>query len=73
MDNGRTLTVIARDNSPDNVYVQSLRIDGKPWQTAWLPHSMVAGGATLEFTMGPQPSRFGTAKADRPPSFGRSA
>jgi putative alpha-1,2-mannosidase len=28
------------------------------------------GGGELIFEMGPKPSPFGTAKSDRPPSFG---
>ena len=28
-------------------------------------------GGDLVFEMGPRPSRFGTAKVDRPPSYGR--
>ena len=69
MDNGRRLTVIARDNGPRNVYVQSLTVDGKPWPRAWIPHEVIARGATLEFRMGPEPSSWGSAPAELPPSL----
>ena len=69
MDNGRRLTVIARDNGPQNVYVQSLKVNGREWTRAWLPHAEIAGGGTLEFRMGPQPSDWGSAAADLPGSL----
>lgn len=70
---GRTLRVVARGNAPDAPYVQSVRWNGKPWTRNWISHADLAKGGELAFEMGRTPSRFGTAKADRPPSFGRSA
>jgi len=66
MDNGKQLTVIAHHNSARNVYVQSLKVNGKSWSRAWLPHAQIANGGTLEFTMGPQPSRWGSAAQNLP-------
>jgi predicted alpha-1,2-mannosidase len=69
---GRTLRVVARNNGPDAPYVQSVRWNGRPWTRNWISHADLAKGGELEFVMGSKPSRFGTAKADRPPSFGRT-
>lgn len=69
LDNGRTLTVLAHDNAPANVYVQSLRVNGKPWTRTWLDHADIAQGGTLEFTMGPEPSGWGRDPSDAPPSL----
>ncbi|MBS0199422.1 MAG: GH92 family glycosyl hydrolase [Proteobacteria bacterium] len=69
MDNGRTLHVIAHGNSLHNVYVQSLKVNGKPWTKAWLPHSAIANGGTLEFTMGARPSHWGSGVRDLAPSL----
>lgn len=60
LDNGRTLSVIARGNGADKVYVQSLKVNGKPWTRPWIPHEMVAAGGTLEFEMGATPSAWGS-------------
>lgn len=68
---GRTLRVIARGNGPDRPYVQSVRWNGRPWTRNWIAHAELAKGGELMFEMGDKPSRFGTAKKDRPPSFGR--
>lgn len=69
LENGRKLTVVARNNSPDNVYVQSLRVNGKPWNQAWIRHADIAAGATLEFTMGSQPSAWGSDAGALPASL----
>jgi predicted alpha-1,2-mannosidase len=70
---GKTLRIRARGNGPDAPYVQSIRWNGKPWTRNWIDHAALAQGGELEFEMGAKPSRFGSAKADRPPSFGRTA
>ena len=68
LDNGRKLVVAARGNSARNRYVQSLTVNGKPWTSTSLPHALIAGGAELEFTMGPKPSRWGTGRDAGPAS-----
>ena len=69
--NGRTLTVRANGNGPDRPYVQSVRWRSKPWTKNWIAHAELIQGGDLVFEMGARPSRFGTAKRDRPPSFAR--
>jgi predicted alpha-1,2-mannosidase len=67
---GRTLKIVARNNGPERPYIQSVRWNGKPWTRNWISHAELTGGGELVFEMGSQPSRFGTARQDRPPSFG---
>jgi predicted alpha-1,2-mannosidase len=67
-DSGAELVVNAPNNSPANVYVQGLRVNGQPWDTVYLPHSVVAAGAVLDFQMGPAPSRWGCGPDALPPS-----
>ena len=69
LQDGAVLTVNAPQNSRENVYVQSLEIDGKPWTKTWVPHELIARGATLDFVMGPEPSRWGSGENDAPPSL----
>jgi predicted alpha-1,2-mannosidase len=57
MSNGRTFTVRAENFSAANVYVQKATLDGKPWTKAYLPHSVVAAGGELVFTLGPKPNK----------------
>ena len=63
---GKTFTVKAINNSPENVYVQSVRWNGKPYTKSYLLYKDIMGGGVLEFTMDSKPSKFGTAKKDRP-------
>jgi len=69
LENGRKLTVIAHGNSQDNVYVQSLKVNGKPWNQPWIRHADIAAGATLEFTMGSKPSTWGSDPSTLPASM----
>ncbi|MET7730655.1 GH92 family glycosyl hydrolase [Streptomyces sp. NPDC005402] len=69
LENGRDLVVRAPKNSARNVYVQGLRVDGKPWRSTSLPHSVLSRGAVLDFDMGPRPSKWGTGKSAAPASI----
>ncbi|WP_394825369.1 GH92 family glycosyl hydrolase [Pendulispora albinea] len=71
LENGRRIVIRARKNGPQNVYVQSLRVNGVPYTKTYLPHALLAKGAVLDFEMGPRPSSWGTGEADVPPSITR--
>ena len=65
---GKTFTVIAKHNSPDNMYIQSATLNGKPVTRNWISQGEIAAGGKLVLTMGPTPNKdFGSAPADRPP------
>ncbi|MDG6915167.1 MAG: GH92 family glycosyl hydrolase [Nitrososphaerota archaeon] len=66
---GRLLQIDATGASPSSPYVQSLEVNGSPTTSLWLPWSSVQGGATLNFTLGPDASGWGSAPGDAPPSF----
>ncbi|MDE3068802.1 MAG: GH92 family glycosyl hydrolase [Verrucomicrobiota bacterium] len=66
---GRTFTVIAENNSPQNIYVQSASLDGQPLLKPWFTYSQLVAGGTLRLVMGPKPNPgWGGARADRPPA-----
>jgi predicted alpha-1,2-mannosidase len=66
---GGKFTVVARDNSPQNMYIQSATLNGKPFTRTWLTHDQIVAGGTLELQMGPAPNRsWGAALTDRPGS-----
>jgi predicted alpha-1,2-mannosidase len=67
---GGDVTIEAPDANHENLYVQAMTLDGKPWAKPWLPASFAARGGTLHFTLGAQPDKgWGSADADAPPSF----
>lgn len=51
-----TLTVVAENNSPENVYVQRVSLNDTPITGVWLEHDQLAAGGELRFIMGPQPA-----------------
>jgi predicted alpha-1,2-mannosidase len=69
LENGKKIVVNAPGNDARNVYVQGLKVNGTAWTSTSLPHSTIAGGATLDFTMGSAPSSWGTGAAAAPPSI----
>ena len=49
-------TIVARNNSPENIYIQRVTIDGEPYEKPWIDHARIAAGGTLEFEMGAEPA-----------------
>jgi putative alpha-1,2-mannosidase len=56
LQNGRTLRVVARNNSKSNKYVQSFRLNGRPQKQVWFRHEDIANGGTLELQMSDTPN-----------------
>ncbi|HVI56369.1 MAG TPA: GH92 family glycosyl hydrolase [Luteibacter sp.] len=69
LEGGATIDVKAPGVSDTNRYVQSLKVNGQPWNKVTLPHALLAKGATLEFAMGPTPSTWGTGADALPASI----
>jgi predicted alpha-1,2-mannosidase len=68
--NGTTITINATGAATDAPYVQSLKVNGATSTKPWLPESMVAGGGTVDVTLGTTANKtWGSAAADAPPSF----
>lgn len=71
LENGRDLVVRAPGNSAKNVYVQGVMVNGRPWKSTSLPHSLLSKGGVLDFFMGSKPSAWGTGKDAAPVSVTR--
>jgi len=54
---GKTFTVVAENNSPKNVYIQSATLNGKPLEKPWITHADIAAGGELVLKMGPEPNK----------------
>jgi len=68
LKNGKDFVVVAHGTSRDNKYVQSIRLNGKTLEGVWFRHTEIAGGGTLEVTMGDTPNTsLGAAEASFPP------
>ncbi len=53
---GKTFTVVAEGNSPENIYVQSASLNGVLLDRTYVTYEEIMAGGTLEFAMGPQPA-----------------
>lgn len=55
LDNGKTFTVSAPKVSKENLYIQSVKLNGEPYNRSYITQEQILSGATLEFEMGSQP------------------
>lgn len=53
---GKSFTIIAKNNSEKNVYIQSAKLNGKTYNKCYLMHAAIAAGGRLELIMGPKPN-----------------
>lgn len=63
---GKTFTVVAKNNSDKNIYVQSARLNGKTLKNSYVDFNDIRHGGTLELVMDPKPSKWATTTACRP-------
>lgn len=63
---GKTFTILCPDNSKENIYVQSAKLNGKPYTKSYIMYDDIMRGGTLELQMGNKPSKWGTKVSDRP-------
>ena len=63
---GKTFTVRAHNNSAENFYVQSAKLNGKPYAKTYLMFQDIVRGGMLELEMGSEPSAWGTQTKNRP-------
>ena len=57
LDNGKTFTGLAPAVNRENIYVQSVKLNGKPYDKSYITHQQIMDGATVEFEMGPEPGK----------------
>lgn len=64
---GKTLTIKATNNAKDHIYIQSITLNGKPYNKASILHETLMQGGILEFVMGTHPNKqFAIAADDLP-------
>ena len=57
LSSGKNFTMTAENFSDQNIYVQSVRLNGRNWNSPFLPFSELKDGGTLVFEMGPNPNK----------------
>jgi predicted alpha-1,2-mannosidase len=65
--NGKKFTVETVNNSDQNIYVQSVQLNGKAYSNSYFHHQDILNGGTLRVIMGNKPNiNFGTNVKNRP-------
>lgn len=64
--NGKTFSIVARNNSDRNIYVQKAYLNGREYKKSYIDFADIKAGGKLELVMGSKPSKWGTKTADRP-------
>lgn len=65
----KKFTVIAKNNSPENKYIQSAVLNGKVLNRPWFKHADMVNGGKLELVMGDKPNKnWGNDETAYPPS-----
>jgi predicted alpha-1,2-mannosidase len=61
LGNHKTLIIEAKNNSKQNLYIQSVRFNGKPLNNSWLYRDKLMKGGKMVFIMGSKPNvKWGT-------------
>ena len=69
-ENGKSFTIIADNNSDQNKYIESLKLNGNEYQKLFITHDDIRNGSTLKFDMALNPNHaFGINEEARPTSF----
>ncbi|WP_286754745.1 MULTISPECIES: GH92 family glycosyl hydrolase [Sphingobacterium] len=70
LENGKEVLIQAKQQEPNQVYVDQLSWNGKPYNRNYIRYSDLLQGANLEFKMSDTPNKNrGTKKEDAPYSF----
>ena len=69
-ENGNSLVIDAANNNSENMYIESLRLDGNAYTKNYLKHGDLLKGGVLKFDTGSKPNlQRGTQVEDYPYSF----
>jgi predicted alpha-1,2-mannosidase len=69
LHNGKTLRVVSHNNSVDNKYVTSVRLNGEAQDKVWFSHSQAWDGLTIDLAMSDTPNlTLGSRPNSLPPS-----
>jgi predicted alpha-1,2-mannosidase len=67
---GEQFVIEARNNSKNNIYIQSATLDGKTLNKPWFYHRQLADGGKLVLQMGQEPNKkWGSEPGAAPPSM----
>jgi putative alpha-1,2-mannosidase len=70
VENNKLFTIRTINNSDKNIYIQSARLNGKPFDRSFIWHEEIVKGGELVFVMGDQPNKvWATGIESIPPTI----
>ena len=67
LPDGKKFVVKTINNSPSNIYVKSITLNGKPYNRSFIRHEQIMAGGIMQVTMSNVPNKaFGREVKDRP-------
>ena len=69
LTNGKTFTVLAPNVNKKNIYIQSTKVNGHPYDKTYITHEQIMSGATVEFEMGSTPKTIGVIFEEKRPQI----
>lgn len=75
LEHGNTLHISTTSNDRETAfYVQSLKVNGEPWDKAWVTWDDVfANGGTMEYVLGENPADWATGDLPPSPASGKAS
>lgn len=69
LPDGKTFTIKAPKKTDEDMYIQSVTLNGKKYDKTFIRHKDIMDGGILEFKMGSKPSKWGCKSENRPPNY----
>nr|WP_299073350.1 GH92 family glycosyl hydrolase [uncultured Allomuricauda sp.] len=54
---GKKFTIITKNNSKENSYIKSIKLNGEPLKRYWITHDEIVKGGVLELELSPNPKK----------------
>lgn len=66
LENGKQFNITAHNLSDTNIYIESVKLNGKDLEATYLSHHAIVSGGNLEFFMTDKPSSWGSQEGQEP-------
>lgn len=67
LENGKKFTIVAENNSKNNIYIKDATLNGKPLNRSWIDYSEIIAGGELHLTMSDTPNKEWASSTDNVP------
>ncbi len=67
LEDGKKFKIVAHNNSDDNCYIESIKLNGKPYNKTFINHKDIVSGGKLEFFMTSDPNTGWGSEKDAVP------